>query len=100
MGEIKVVCSASTLEKVHNLLNTTDKNSCILYSEGRSIIWCGSDGECAEIAMMRDMHRRHDEQMALADKLEKEGHTCIMDLESYPVQIRWCNKTPCAHSAH
>jgi hypothetical protein len=30
-----------------------------------------------------------------ADKLRKEGHRCIRYIESYPVQLSWCQRTPC-----
>lgn len=32
---------------------------------------------------------------AEADQLEKEGHTCIQILESYPPQLSWCKLRPC-----
>lgn len=32
-------------------------------------------------------------------KLAKEGHTCISVMESYPVQIGWCQSTPCKNAS-
>jgi hypothetical protein len=37
------------------------------------------------------------EAEAFAEKLESEGHTCVEILESYPCQVSWCEKTPCAN---
>lgn len=44
-----------------------------------------------------DMRRREEKQQALRKKLEKEGHTCIQTLETYPTQTRWCGQEKCVN---
>lgn len=36
------------------------------------------------------------EAMNLESKLKFWGHTCVHRKESYPIQIVWCQKTPCS----
>jgi hypothetical protein len=44
-----------------------------------------------------DMDQEDQEAEDFGTKLEKAGHTCVEYLESYPVQISWCQQTPCTH---
>ena len=30
-------------------------------------------------------------------RLEKLGHTCLQELQTYPSQIRWCEQEPCKY---
>jgi hypothetical protein len=45
--------------------------------------------------MKLEMEAKEDEFVA---KLESEGHACVIILETYPSQTRWCKKTPCIKS--
>jgi len=42
-----------------------------------------------------DMQRRNQERMEYARSLIDKGHKCVFYMESYPVQIGWCNQNPC-----
>jgi hypothetical protein len=35
------------------------------------------------------------ERMAFGKSLQEKGHTCVVYLESLPVQIRWCGEKVC-----
>jgi hypothetical protein len=56
--------------------------------------WCGKD-ICPSKLIWDDMDKRQAEEMAFAKKLESEGHTCVYYMESYPVQIGWCDSAVC-----
>lgn len=92
--DTKIVCSTATLEKVCKLICEC-KHSCIRCVGIYSIIWCGSD-ECAEIH--DKLAARNADRHEFGKKLVKAGHLCVRYLESYPVQIRWCGKTPCCRT--
>jgi hypothetical protein len=61
--------------------------------------WCEKD-VCPDKLMRDDMVMRDNEAMAFAKNLEAQGHTCVYYMESYPVQIGWCNNTICTHSSN
>lgn len=42
-----------------------------------------------------DMDERNEKAMDFAEKLKQNGHTCVRLLESFPVQVSWCNQYPC-----
>ena len=58
--------------------------------------WCQKE-ICPETQILNDMRRRNDEQEALIFKLKNGGHVCISIKESYPIQVGWCQETPCKH---
>jgi hypothetical protein len=56
--------------------------------------WCNKD-ICERKIINNDIERRQQEAMDFADFLKRNGHKCISYLESYPVQIKWCNRDKC-----
>lgn len=60
--------------------------------------WCGrtdADDVCREVEERKQMERANEKEMKRAHRLEKQGHTCVEILESFPVQIRWCRQPVC-----
>ena len=49
---------------------------------------CGD--EC--VSKYTDMKKRDKEAEQFGDQLIKEGHRCVIEMESYPRQIGWCRK--------
>jgi len=45
----------------------------------------------------KNMAERQKEEEEFIKKLESDGHTCIMILESYPIQVRHCNRDTCVN---
>lgn len=43
------------------------------------------------------MRKRDVEENEFRSSLKQQGHTCIVILESFPSQTRWCRQTPCAN---
>lgn len=50
-------------------------------------------------AVARAVRTNRDQEELVADLVIK-GHTCAVIKESYPIQVQWCGKTPCAKSNH
>ena len=44
---------------------------------------------------MDQIAERNEESQEFGKKLENEGHTCVLYLETYPVQISWCEQKVC-----
>ena len=61
----------------------SDRNS----EENKSILW----------ETIFD-NERQAKQENFADELKQQGHTCISYIETYPISIGWCRKTPCERS--
>lgn len=45
-----------------------------------------------------EMQRRQLKQELRIKNLIKEGHTCVSELECFPIRISWCNQNPCINS--
>ncbi len=56
--------------------------------------WCQKDFCVISEEECKTKEINH-EQMEFAGKLADEGHKCISYTDSYPVEIGWCNETPC-----
>jgi hypothetical protein len=54
--------------------------------------------DCFNLKELTDMRKRNYEQEKFAKKLEKDGHTCIVYYESFPVQIGWCGEKICVNN--
>ena len=44
---------------------------------------------------LRDMAQRQRKQNRLLRKLARQGHTCVLVLETYPSQVSWCKEKKC-----
>lgn len=44
---------------------------------------------------INDLEKRNKDAKEFGKKLENQGHTCVSYLESFPVQIQWCNQKVC-----
>lgn len=44
------------------------------------------------------MKKRNDEKMAFIQELQLKGHTCIIIIQTYPVQVDWCEKETCENA--
>lgn len=72
---------------------------CAMYNmQNKTLEWCNQD-KCRESEVYLSMETRQKQQEELVKKLEKKGHKCISIMESYPMQVSWCNKTPCENSS-
>lgn len=63
--------------------------------------WCGRTDPadvCREVEQHQNMERENEKRMKRARRLDREGHTCVEVLESFPVQIRWCRQPVCTES--
>lgn len=116
---------ANMAQRNHEAHEFADKlrqegHRCISYMESYpvQIGWCEQTPciraeKCSEIKVHKlepitgpiqlespdSMAERNRKAMEFGDKLVRDGHECVEHLESYPVQISWCNKTPCAHKS-
>jgi hypothetical protein len=71
------------------------EHTCMMYNMSKKILeWCNKD-ECVRTKAYNDMAIRNKEACDYALSLKAEGHTCVMYLERYPVQISWCNQETC-----
>lgn len=50
-------------------------------------------------AELADMHRRQRLVDAEKARLKAQGHTCIVELETYPTRLRSCETLPCSGKA-
>lgn len=70
-------------------------HQCMMYNMSKqNLEWCCKD-ECLRTIALANMNKRNIKAYELADSLKKQGHNCIMYLESYPVKISWCNQETC-----
>lgn len=82
------------IKEVFNFLKSKG-HKCMVYNIAREKLeWCCKD-ECSEIKILDDMARRNKEAYEFANSLKEKGHNCIEYLESYPIQIKWCNNEIC-----
>jgi hypothetical protein len=89
MSKIPVI-----VKKVIELLENNG-HKCMIYNISKgNLEWCNKD-ECIRTKTLNEMEIRNKQQMQFADDLKQKGHQCINILESYPVQIRWCNQEKC-----
>lgn len=84
--------------QIINLLKSNG-HTCALYNmQNKTLEWCNQD-KCKNTEVYLNMEIRQKQQEELVKKLEKQGHKCIRIMESYPMQVGWCNKTPCEKSS-
>ena len=71
-------------------------HQCMMYNISKGMLeWCNKD-KCVRTQSLNDMEYRNRQAMEFADKLSNQGHYCVRILESYPVQISWCNQETCS----
>jgi hypothetical protein len=56
--------------------------------------WCQQD-ECEDVKRYASMEKRQKDAENFAQNLIKKGHKCVYYMDSYPVQIGWCNNDLC-----
>ncbi len=67
-------------------------HDCMMYNMSKKMLeWCNKD-VCIRKEIREDMAKRNKEAIEFGESLKKDGHKCVMYLESYPVQIIWCNQ--------
>lgn len=67
-----------------------DDDECILYSS--NIISPSKNTIHYNNSKIQNIQK---EMIEFANKLESQGHICVMYLESYPIQIGWCKNETC-----
>jgi hypothetical protein len=90
---------SKTPEIVRKVMNFLESNGhkCMMYNISKGCLeWCNKD-ICIRAKALEDMNERNIKALAFADELKNKGHCCIQYLESYPVQIRWCQQENCIH---
>jgi len=60
--------------------------------------WCKKD-ICTTTLAQVNMNQRQSKEQIFKAKLLAEGHKCVYEMESFPVQIGWCGQTPCKLSS-
>lgn len=76
-------------DKGHNCMRIIGLNNHIFE-------WCQKD-ECPSSKMRTKMNTINEERMAFVEELKLQGHKCVKILESFPVQVRWCEHIPCLY---
>ena len=75
----------------------------ILETYPPTISWCNQQ-KCVKHSYIKTkssvsdndtIESQNEKALKYAKKLESEGHTCIEILESYPIQVKWCNQQKC-----
>ena len=61
--------------------------------------WCQKD-VCAEAMRQVQMDKGQQQQDALLEKIQQEGHTCWTIQETYPSRLRWCERKICTKTKH
>jgi hypothetical protein len=86
--------SPQIVKEVITLLESRG-HQCMMYNISKGILeWCNKD-QCIRTQSLKDMAYRNTQAMEFADELRKQGHCCVRIMESYPVQISWCNQETC-----
>ena len=82
------------VKKVINLLETNG-HQCPMYNISKGYLeWCNKD-VCVRTKTLDDMKERNNRAYEFAKELHNKGHRCVEYLESYPVQISWCQQEIC-----
>ena len=56
----------------------------------------GSENPTQDIQPNKDCVYIDKREVAFQTKLRTDGHTCVKELESYPVQTSWCGLAECS----
>ena len=78
---------------VNELINFLESkgHTCTMYNMTKKILeWCHKD-ECIREKALKNILYGYGN----ADRLINQGHTCVIILESNPVQIIWCQQENC-----
>lgn len=71
-----------------------DDDECILYSKNQINHHINQQNTIAKNNNIK-ISNIQKEVIEFANKLESQGHVCVMYLESYPIQIGWCKNEIC-----
>lgn len=70
-------------------------HTCAMYNMSEEkLSWCQKD-ECQDVKIRNNMKKRQKKQEDFSADLLAKGHNCIVYLELYPMQIRWCKQEVC-----
>lgn len=45
-----------------------------------------------------ERNQRQLDRINFADQLRNSGHTCVIELETYPIIVEWCNQERCKNA--
>lgn len=68
---------------------------CVTYhSLEDRLTWCQKD-PCEDIKRRERTLAYHKKQQELAADLIIKGHNCVLYLNTYPIEIQWCDQNMC-----
>ena len=80
--------------KIMDLITSEGHQCCWFDLTKKQLQWCNKD-KCQIIIdndKMEEVNRKNEE---FGQQLMQNGHTCVAYLESYPVQVCWCEQDTC-----
>lgn len=82
--------------KIIDLLKENN-HTCYFYNGlTERLEWCNKD-ICENIEIEKINSIKNNESMMLVEYLKKRNHKCVLILETYPIQVRWCNNNECIY---